>query len=72
MTLHAIILICSLSTLLHDCTRATALDVLATPAESALPLTCLMLAQQYLAHSAIAEGLYDGSYLKIMCEWPKA
>lgn len=66
--LRAVILVCSLHTSAADCTRATAVDVLVTPAESALPLTCLMLGQEYLAHSSIGEDMRNGDYAKISCE----
>ena len=48
--LKAIILICRLA---GPCDEEHAVDVLKTPAESAIPTTCLMLGEAYLAQTAI-------------------
>lgn len=63
--LTALILICLAGT--ADCTRETAADVMRVPGEYAMPMTCFLHGQAYLAETSLAQDLRDGDRIKIVC-----
>lgn len=67
--LAALILICSIATQpdLRDCTRDNARVVMRVPAEFAMPVTCLMHGQAYLAETAIGQELGADERVKVVC-----
>ncbi len=69
--LKAVLLICALDVAPADCLPETALDVLAGP-ETGNVTACGLHAQAFLAQSALAQGMRDGEYLKIVCLPPEA
>lgn len=62
--LLAVALVCAATIAAPDCTRDTALDVIVSPANSAVD--CLMHAQASAASAGLPGG--EGRYLKISCE----
>jgi hypothetical protein len=64
--LQALVLVCSMAA--PSCSPATAIDVIAVPAETfASPITCLMHGQAYLAGSSIGRGLRPDERLLVVC-----
>jgi len=64
--LHAMILVCAVAAAV--CDRATAIDVIETSIYSAMPSTCFMQGQAYLAGTQLGRDLPDGSVIRIACE----
>ncbi|GEP09831.1 hypothetical protein [Methylobacterium gnaphalii] len=62
--LLAVALICAAGTSTEDCSRETAVDLIAGPAHS-LP-ECMLQAQAAASKAGLPGG--DGRYLKIVCE----
>ena len=67
--LLTVALICASAIPQPDCSRATALDVIVSLADT--PFQCLMQGQT-LAASALGSSLSDGRYLRIACERRRA
>jgi hypothetical protein len=67
--LQALILICSVAVTpdLRDCTRDNAADVMRAPGEYAMPTTCFMRGQAFLAETSIAADLRDTDRIRIIC-----
>jgi hypothetical protein len=67
--LAALVLVCSLALTpdLHDCTRDNAVHVLQVPEEFALPATCAMHGQAFLAETSIGQDLANDERVKIIC-----
>lgn len=68
--LTAIILICSVVRTpdTANCTPDTAIDVMRTPVASAMPTTCFMEAQAFLAQMQLGRDLRDDERVKIICQ----
>jgi hypothetical protein len=62
-----VILVCATAMPQHDCTRDTAVDVVAGPT-SPSPFGCLISGQSMLASTALGPGLGEGRYLKVVCD----
>lgn len=67
--LTALILVCSLASVpnLEACTQENALVVLRDPETFAVPTTCLMHGQAYLADSEIGRELGENEAAKVLC-----
>lgn len=67
--LTALVLICSLATTpdIRDCNVANAADVMRVPGEYALPTTCFMRGQAFLAETSIAQDLREDDRVRIVC-----
>jgi hypothetical protein len=63
--LTALILICMAGA--ADCTRETAADVMRVPGEYAMPTTCYLHGQAFLAETSLAQDLRAGERIKIIC-----
>jgi hypothetical protein len=68
--LTAIILICSAVRTpdLADCTTNTAIDVMLTPVASAMPTTCFVEAEAFLAQMQVGRDLRDDERVRIICQ----
>lgn len=68
--LTAIILICSLTATpdLHDCTPATAHDIMHTPVASFMPTTCYLQGQAFLAQMQLGRDLRSDEVTRIICQ----
>ena len=62
----AAILICASTVARSDCRADTAIDVLIPPDAGSYSF-CGLQAQAYIAGSALAQGIGDGRYLKVLC-----
>lgn len=62
-----LILVCATALPQHDCTRDTAVDVVAGPA-SPSPFGCLVSGQSMLAGTTLGPELGEGRYLKVVCD----
>ena len=67
--LKAVLLICALDVAPADCLPDSALDMIAGP-ETGDMAACGLHAQAFLAQSALAQGMGEGEYLKIVCMPP--
>jgi hypothetical protein len=67
--LTALVLVCSLALTpdLHDCTRENAVHVLQVSEEFALPATCAMHGQAFLAETSVGQELANDERVKIVC-----
>ena len=64
--LKAVLLVCALNTPPGECRPDTALDVIAGP-DTDNVIACALHGQAYFAQSALAQGLTDREYLKVIC-----
>ncbi|OWJ67801.1 hypothetical protein [Inquilinus limosus] len=62
-----LILVCATAMPQHDCTRDTAVDVVAGPVAPS-PLGCGFAGPAMLASTALGPGLGKGRYLKVVCD----
>ena len=62
-----LILVCATAMPQRDCTRDTAVDVVAGPVASS-PLGCGISGQSMLASTALGPELGEGRYLKVVCD----
>ncbi len=62
-----LILVCATAMPQPDCTRDTAVDVVAGPAAPS-PLGCGFTGQAMLASTTLGPGLGEGRYLKVVCD----
>jgi hypothetical protein len=67
--LTALVLVCSLAVTpdLRECSRDNAVHVLQVPEEFALPATCAMRGQAFLAGTSIGQELANDERVKVMC-----
>ena len=67
--LTAFVLVCSLALTpdLRECGRDNAVHVLRVPEEFALPSTCAMRGQAFLAETSIGQELARDERIKVMC-----
>jgi hypothetical protein len=62
----AIILICSATLAISDCTIETATDMM-QGLDANTPIECAMSSQALIAQSALRHGLDEGQYFKVVC-----
>jgi len=67
--LTALVLVCSLvlTPNLRDCSRDNAVHVLQVPEEFALPVTCALRGQAFLAETSVGQELATDEAVKVMC-----
>jgi hypothetical protein len=61
-----LILVCSAQLAHQDCGTGNATDVIWGP-DAASEITCALSGQAYVAETAIANGIGDNRYLKVVC-----
>lgn len=63
----AISLVCAATVSAQDCTVHTALDVVQTPVDTAIPTACLMIGQSAVAAAHLIEAGDTNRYVRVLC-----